>query len=326
MRCFVLKKIYLRKGYNRNNMKYIITLFTLLIFYSATAKDTLQVKSDSVKYKINQLDKKVSSIENNLSNSLVQEYKDLNNIYAVGFGILIALFGLIFPAVLYLTQIKPAQDALKEAKTLLAKIDENFENSFKEHLRKSKEKLIDQAIESFENHDDQNFQTSRLFLQNNKSESFTKSQIIRLLSLIKREDIDDDEKYRFCKILAYQKLEQIEDYFVDLIITDPKNNNSYSALTYLAKNNKTEYFEIITNVLLQPTYTSFDGMFNTFFSLSKSFAYNILNYEKLVEELKDNHIISLCREIELNNTKKYNKQKIKESLMWKKYLEIKEVS
>ena len=70
--------------------------------------------------KINELEKR--SNEKDYAKEIIQEYKDLNNLYSIGFGILIGLFGFAFPTLIYFIQIKPSIDVTKESKALLKKL------------------------------------------------------------------------------------------------------------------------------------------------------------------------------------------------------------
>src|SRR5690606_19935274 len=115
-------------------MKKILLLLLLslsLNSYATTQKDSLSLdKIDSLQIRITELEK---NREFNYTESISSEYKDLNNLYSVGFGILIALFGFVFPLILYLIQIKPSIEAIKETKALARKLDEDFEKSFEKH-------------------------------------------------------------------------------------------------------------------------------------------------------------------------------------------------
>lgn len=302
-------------------MKYIITLFALMIFCTVNSKITVQTKNDSIENKITQLDKKVNSIENNFSRGLIQEYKDLNNLYAIGFGFLITLFGVVFPIYLYFGQFKPAKDALNEAKLLLKKIEEDFEKSFEEHLNKSKYKIIDKAIESFELQEEQNFPDSIENLQKYQSETFTDKQIMRLIALIKRTDISSNNKLFLSARLIFQKSDEIEKHFVDLIRLDPKDKQSEHAISYLAKVNNKSHYDLITNVLISDP-KAFEEKLYTFLYRTKSFAYDFFNHEKLIENLSDEQISKCCRTIENDKVNNFDLVKIRGTLMWKKYLEI----
>lgn len=299
------------------SMKYIITLFALFIFYSATSSEEIKIKNDSIDHKITNLDKKVNLIEENLSHSLIQEYKDLNNLYTIGFGLLIALFGVVIPTLLYFGQFKPSQDALKEAKLLLAKIEENFEKSFEEHLRKSKAKIIDKAIESYEKLEEQFLPTSHINLDTYKGEVFSEIQILRLLSLLRRTDIDNENKIFFATVLTFQTGKEIEKYFVDLISSDPKDPKCIWGAIYFAKNGLAEYYNLIADVVLNGY--SLIGMLSSLFYESKSFALELLQNEKLVENLEHSKINIFCENLEVLQ-KRISIEKIKETLLWKKYV------
>jgi hypothetical protein len=302
-------------------MKFIFTIFTLLIFYSVNAQTAKSHSNDSFEIKINQLENKINSIkENQLSIDLIQEYKDLNNLYSFGFTILLGLFGIVFPILLYIIQIKPAQDALKEAKQLLAKIDENFEKSFEEHLRKSKIKQIDLAIESYERNDDQNLPTSYIHLENYKSEIFSKIQIFRLLALLNRSDIDGENKEFFARLLTFQQSNEIEKYFVDLITGNPKDKKCIWGALYFANNAKKEHLNLVSDIVLHGH--PLVSMLSSLSFHSKGYAIELLQHEKLAKNLKDNDIINFCRGAETVFANILDIDKIKETLIWKKYVEL----
>lgn len=302
-------------------MKFIITIFTVLIFYSVSAQTSRSKANDSFEFRISQLEKNINNIkENQLSIDLIQEYKDLNNLYSFGFTILLGLFGIVFPILLYIIQIKPAQDALKEAKQLLSKIDENFEKSFEEHLRKSKSKLIDQAIESYERLDEQNLPTSYIHLDTYKSEKLSEVQILRFLSLLRRFDVDNESKDFFARLLTFQESIEIENYFVDLISNHPSDGKCIWGAIYFTKNAKVEYLDLIADIVLNGY--SLIGMLSSLSYQSKGFGIKLLENEKLVKNLDTFKIISFCNGVENNLGNKFNMDKIRESLLWKKYLDV----
>lgn len=204
-------------------MKYIITLFALLVFYTVNSKTTVQTKNDSIENKITQLDKKVNSIESNYKDNIIQEYKHLNDIYSIGFTVLLGLFGIIFPYLFYIFQYKPAIKAKKKAELLLKNLEENFEKSFEKHLSLIQNKIIDKAIESYELHEDENLNDSIENFQKYQKETFTEKQIIRIIALLNRADINSDNKIFLSARLTFQKSDEIEKYFVELLRNDPNN-------------------------------------------------------------------------------------------------------
>lgn len=303
-------------------MKYIILIFAIFIFNNTEAENLNKSKQNPSEIKIEQLSKKVEKLEeNSYSKDIIQEYKDLNNIYGIGFGILIGLFGVVFPLLLYVVQIKPSQDVLKEAKQLIKKVDEDFEKSFEEHLKKSKNKLIDQAIEGFANQTEQSLPTNYTLLDSYKSEGFTEIQVIKLLKLLKREDIDESNKSFFASILTFQEDENIENYFVELLKQDSKNEKCIWGAIYFANYEKTQYYDLIAKIVINGY--SLTGMISSLSHSSKKFAVQLLNNELLIKELP---------EIEIKNygdygikyiTEKMNSEIIEDTLFWKKYIQLK---
>lgn len=303
-------------------MKYIILIFAIFIFNNTEAENLNKSKQNPSEIKIEQLSKKVEKLEeNSYSKDIIQEYKDLNNIYGIGFGILIGLFGVVFPLLLYVVQIKPSQDVLKEAKQLIKKVDEDFEKSFEEHLKKSKNKLIDQAIEAFANQTEQSLPTNYTLLDSYKSEGFTEIQVIKLLKLLKREDIDESNKSFFASILTFQEDENIENYFVELLKQDSKNEKCIWGAIYFANYEKTQYYDLIAKIVINGY--SLTGMISSLSHSSKKFAVQLLNNEFLIKELP---------EIEIKNygdygikyiTEKMNSEIIEDTLFWKKYIQLK---
>jgi hypothetical protein len=303
-------------------MKYIILIFAIFIFNNTEAENLNKSKQNPSEIKIEQLSKKVEKLEeNSYSKDIIQEYKDLNNIYGIGFGILIGLFGVVFPLLLYVVQIKPSQDVLKEAKQLIKKVDEDFEKSFEEHLKKRKNKLIDQAIEGFANQTEQSLPTNYTLLDSYKSEGFTEIQVIKLLKLLKREDIDESNKSFFASILTFQEDENIENYFVELLKQDSKNEKCIWGAIYFANYEKTQYYDLIAKIVINGY--SLTGMISSLSHSSKKFAVQLLNNELLIKELP---------EIEIKNygdygikyiTEKMNSEIIEDTLFWKKYIQLK---
>lgn len=303
-------------------MKYIILIFTIFIFNSTKAENINNLKQLPIEIKVEQLNKKIEKLEeNSYSKDLIQEYKDLNNIYSIGFGILIGLFGVVFPLLLYVVQIKPSQDVLKEAKQLIKKVDEDFEKSFEEHLKKSKNKLIDQAIEGFEKQTEQSLPTNYTLLDSYKSEGFTEIQVIKLLKLLKRDDIDKSNKTFFASILTFQEDENIENYFVELIKQDSADDKCIWGAIYFANYEKTQYYDLIAKIVISGY--SLTGMIASLSHSSKKFAVQLLNNELLIKELS---------EIEIKNygdygakylIEKMNSEIIEDTFFWKKYLLLK---
>lgn len=299
-------------------MKYIFTLLTILIFNFSFSDNKIQ-SNQPTENQIKVLENRINKIEkNNFTTDLVQEYKDLNSLYSDGFTVLLALFGLVFPALLYFVQIKPAQDALKEAKLLQIKLETDFEKSFEEHFNKSKIKAVDQAIESFENSNEQQLPTSLVVLDTYKSEKFNDFQILKLLNLSRQED--NNYKPFFANIIAFQKSVYIESYFVDLIKADPKDEICINGAIYFAINNKSEYYDLIASIVINGY--SLLGMISTLSHSSKSFAIQFLHNEFLANNLLNHEIISICEFIKKETHPKIVNESIDDSPLWKKYLEL----
>lgn len=280
-------------------MKFIITIFALLVFSLSSAKTTEQFKSDSLSNRILELEKKTNTIEKEFAHSLIQEYKDLNSIYSVGFTVLIGLFGIVFPTFLYFVQIKPAQDALKEAKLLVSKLDEKFEHSFEKHMAESKNKLINQAIESFESQIEQSLPTAYTLLDTYKIEKFTTSQINKLLKFLQSDEYHNENKTFFATILSMQSSNDIENYFANLLKNIPADDKCIWGAIYFAKNKKTEYFDLIASVVLNGY--SLVGMISSLSYYSKEFALQLLDNEKLIANFSEYDTKAFCEFIERGN-------------------------
>ncbi|OCB73638.1 hypothetical protein B0A79_19980 [Flavobacterium piscis] len=300
-------------------MRYIITLFAFLILNVGFSKETTQKRNNLIENKISILDKKVNSIEMNYSKNISREYKDLNDLYYNGFTILIALFGAIFPLLFYIFQFKPAQDALKQSQNLLLKFEENFENRFDEHMKKRVTKTIDQAIESFENLEEQTLPTHYTNLESLNGETASKLQILRLIGLLKRTDVNKGDKDFFARLLTYQNDDAIEKYFVDLVATEPNDRKFEYCATYFAINSKTEYLDLISEPIIKNNNLS--DIFSKIFKHSPTYACELLNNKNLVNNSKKENIISFFDYLKDNERNKF--EKIKNTSMSQKYSELK---
>lgn len=299
-------------------MKYLIIIFCILCFNYSYSENELQPKVIDSSAKVKNLENRINKLEKERqSYDIVKEYKDLNNIYNNGFTILIGLFGIVFPALLYFVQIKPAQDALKEAELLLKKIDDDFEKSFEEHINKSKNKSIDLAIASFENSNEQSLPTSHLVLDTYKSEKFSEIQILKLVNLLKKEDRDNHNKEFFATILTFQKSKDIENYFVNLIKNTPKDKICIWGAIYFANNNKTEYFNLIASIVINGY--NLGGMISSLSYSSKSFAIQFLHNEDLANNMALSDILTFCVYMEKDEHPRISKESIVETPIWKKF-------
>ena len=166
-------------------------LFILIFIIFSTScfpiEKTSRTENTSLENKIDKLEKRLNEKDN--AKEIVQEYKDLNNLYSIGFGILIGLFGFAFPTLLYFIQIKPSIDVAKESKALLKKIDEDFEKSFEKHLQKNKDFTIEQAIYKIELSNGNSLPTNFTILDTYKDEPFTDVQITKLIRLLNKSDL-----------------------------------------------------------------------------------------------------------------------------------------
>lgn len=302
-------------------MKYIYTLITLLTFICCSSNEQVKPQITTPNQNIHKLEQRITKLENeDLSKNLIQEYKDLNSLYNNGFAVLLTLFGLIFPALIYFIQIVPAQNILKEAKLLQHKLESDFEKSFDEHFKKRKDKIIDEAIETYERLDEQFLPTSYTNLDTYKSEKFSIIQIIRLIALLKRNDISEGDKYHFARILTFQKSNEIENYFVELLSIDPKNGLCIWGALYFASNKKTEYYNLIADVVINGY--SLIAMYSSLSYHSRSFAIDFFNNEKLVENLQGNFIRNFCDHANSEKFDKVDLMNIKKTAIWNKYIEL----
>lgn len=303
-------------------MKYLIIIFTILVFNFSKAEIKEPSKKPSVEIKIDSLKNRIDKLEEiSYSKDIIQEYKDLNNIYSIGFGILIGLFGIVFPMLLYFVQIKPSQEVLKESKQLIKKVEEDFEKSFEEHLKKSKNKLMNQAIESFEKQSEQVLPTSYTILDTYKSEGFTESQVIKIIKLLKREDIDKSDKTFFASILNFQEDENIENYFAELIKNNPADEKCIWGAIYFANYEKTQYYDLIANIVISGY--SLVGMIASLSSTSKKFALQLLNNDLLVKNFSDVEIKNYGDYGAKYLIEKMNTEVVEATLLYKKYLSLK---
>jgi hypothetical protein len=303
-------------------MKHILLFIILSLSfnsYSTVQNDSLSlIKIDSLEKRIILLEKTIESNSiNNHSKFIISEYKDLNNLYSIGFGILIALFGLVFPVILYLMQIKPAIETTKETKALVKKLDEDFEKSFEEHLRKSKNKLIDQAIENFENWNEHNLSINYNLLETYKSEGFSEIQVIKMLKLVKNKDFGEINKEFLASVLTYQEDSNIEDYFVELIKSNPNDKKCILGAVYFCNYNKTQYYNLISDVVINGY--SIVGMVARLSSIHTNFTIGLLNNENLASNHQYNEIKTFCDYLKKNDIQTLTKTDAENTLIWKRY-------
>lgn len=284
--------------------------------YALTQNDSLSLaKIDSLETRIQILE---TSNKFNHSESIIKEYKDLNNLYSVGFGILIGLFGLVFPLILYLVQVKPTLETIKETKALVKKLDEDFEKSFEKHLTKSKSKLVDQAIKSFESFKEHNLPTNFTLLDTYKSEGFNEIQVIRLINLLKNRNIEENDKEFISSLMIFQRDENTENYFVELLENNPKDEKCIWGAIYFANYNKTEYYDLIAGVIINGY--SIIGMFSSLASSNKNFAIGLFDNEKLANKHEFKEIKNFCDFLSNNNSDTLKKVDVENTLIWKTYL------
>lgn len=303
-------------------MKNFVLIIILLSFNTSTLPAESQVKNENkIEVKLDSLDRRIKLLEKESnSDKIVEHYKDLNNLYSYGFGVLIALFGIVFPMIIYLVQIKPSMDSIKETKALLKKIDDDFEKSFEEHLKKSKNRLIDQAIESFLKQDDQILPTNYTLLDTYKSEGFTESQVIKLIKILRKPDSDKTDDTFIARLLNFQEDINAEDYFESLIKTNPSDEKCIWGALYFATYNKTKHMDLVADIVLNGY--SLIGMISSLASSSKEFMIAFLNNAHLVENLERKEISNWGKSGSKFAIEKTSKAKIESTLLWKKYCEL----
>ncbi|RKS02849.1 hypothetical protein [Flavobacterium sp. 102] len=304
----------------KNHLYYFLVL-SLLVFSSIHSQKKIDEKSNELIIKVDSLERKIHQLESkNELSGIVEEYKDLNNLYSYGFGILLALFGIVFPLIIYMVQIRPSLDTIKETKSLIKKIDDDFEKSFEEHLRKNKNKLIDQAIESFLSQTTQSLPTSYTLLDTYKSEGFTEIQVIKLLKVLSKADDNNTEDF-IAGLLTFQEDSNIEDYFVNLIKSEPSNHQCIYGAMYFANYNKVEYMDLIANVVISGY--SLVGMIASLCHSSKNFALQFINSEVLINDVTmEEEIINWGKYGAKFMIERIDKGKVESTLLWKKYLEL----
>src|SRR5690606_1143747 len=234
------------------------------------------------------------------------------------FAILIALFGLVFPLLLYLIQIKPSIETINETKTLAKKLDEDFEKSFEKHLRKSKNKIVEQAIKNFDNFSEHNLPTNYKLLDTYKNEGFDEVQVVRLIKLLKNKKIEESDKEFITSILPYQKDDFTESYFVDLIESSPNDKKCIWGAIYFANYNKTEYYDLIADIIINGY--SIVGMFASLSSSNKNFAIGLLDNKKLTNNHQFNEIKNFGEYLSKNDIQTLRKADAEHRLMLKRYL------
>ncbi|MFY0481681.1 hypothetical protein ACI6PS_03675 [Flavobacterium sp. PLA-1-15] len=301
-------------------MKTKFTFILLLFSLFGMANDSKNEELNQLKDKISILQKKVDKLETiDNANDIVEEYRALNDIYSYGFGILLALFGIVFPLIIYLVQIRPSLDTIKETKSIIKKIDDNFEESFAEHLKKSKNKLIDQAIENYLDSASTNISSSYAILDMYKSEGFTELQVVRLLKILRNKDNDKNRLIFIASILTFQEDSNIEEYFVTLIRNDPSNHLCIWGAIYFANYNKSKHIHLISLIVLNGY--SLVGMLASLSSSSKDFALELLNCETLVNNVEKKVIFDWCNSGYKHFSERIGIDKVETTLLWKRYIE-----
>lgn len=309
-------------------MKKNLLIIFLISFNIFSLSLESQVKNDNkLEARLDSLDKKIEQIEKSYSDKVIEEYKDLNslykdlnNLYYNGFSILATLFGIIFPLATYYLQIKPSMDSIKETKALMKKIDEDFEKSFEDHLRKSKNRLIDQAIESFIRHDDQILPTNYTLLDIYKSEGFSESQVTKLIKALKNQDSNNLNDSFIAKLLIFQEDINIEDYFENLIKANPRDEKCIWGALYFATYDKKEHMDLVAEVVLNGY--NLISMISSLANVSKEFMLAFLNNSLLAEKL-DTKVISDWGNSGVKYAiEKSSRAKIESTLLWKKYCEL----
>jgi hypothetical protein len=255
-----------------------------LKFKTTSATDSIDnLEIVNMQYQIDSL-QHIIQTSNLTSNSMiiVEEYRNLISLFGIGFGLLIGLFGLVFPLLLYFIQVKPSIDSVQEAKSLIKRLDDDFENSFKEHLRKAKTRLVDEALEHYRQHNTPMLSNSYHTIDAYKNERFTELQVVKMIKLLKS-DLDEDSRDFFAKMLIYQEDENAENYFVNMVENSPTDGKCIWAAIYFATFNKKEYLNLIANIVINGY--PLGGMMSSLAATNKDFALHLLNSELLLNKL-----------------------------------------
>ncbi|MBE9467845.1 MAG: hypothetical protein IMY72_05920 [Bacteroidetes bacterium] len=270
-----------------------------------------------IENQIDSLKNEIESIKTNSYNKeIINEYKHLNSLFEWGFGILLGLFGLVFPLIIYIIQIKPSLETIKETKKLIKKLDDDFEKSFENHLKRNRDHLIDKAIDNLLKKNTPLISNSLSLLESYENGGFTELQVVKLLKLIKT-NIDDNTKHFIAKILTFQEDINIEDYFREIIIKNPKEEICTWGAIYFATYNKTQYIDLIAQIVINGY--SITSMVSSLCSISKDFAIIFLNNALLVDQLDENELINYVNYGFKDFIEKTSKQDAESTLLWKKY-------
>lgn len=295
----------------------IISILTIFWIFNSNAQNIDSTLISQCENRLDSLEIVVSNLQvKNTDNEIVGEYQNLISLFGIGFGVLIGLFGLIFPLILYVVQIRPTHEAVKETKNLLKRIDEDFETSFKEHLKKSRIKLVDEAIDNYLRKNIPMLSSSYSTIDTYKNEGFTELQVVRIIKILKS-DYDSDDKNFFARMLIFQEDEITEDYFKELIMKDAKDVKCIWGALYFATYNKREHIDLIAKVVVNGY--SLTGMISSLCSISKDFAILLLNNDYLLQEL-DKKERENYRDYGFKYfVEKTNIEIAESTLFWKKY-------
>lgn len=282
--------------------------------------DSLNVKNqiEVLQSKIDSLSQKINTLETNqnLSNDIISEYQNINSLFETGFGILIGLFGVVFPLMLYFIQVKPSLEKIKEADNLIKKIDEDFDKSFKKHFNNTRNQLINEALDNFLNNNTAYIPISYHTLNSYKSLGFDELQVVKIIKLLKIKIYDDYDEF-FCRLLILQEDKNIEDFFVQLINESPKDERCVWGALYFATFNKTEYIDLIAEIVVNGY--SLTGMISSLRSSNIDFTIHLLNNQRLNNELNENEIKNYADYGIQYLIDKIGEDKVKNTVFWSKF-------
>lgn len=304
-----------QKGQNINNSNLIQKIDSLenrvIELENLAAENSVQIKAKIDSLQLNSAEDSKKEYQE----QIISEYESVVSLFTTGFTILLGLFGLVFPLLLYLIQVKPSLETIKEAKNLLTKIDDDFEKSFESHLKKNRVKLVDEAISNYENEKTPFLSSSYSTINTYKNEGFTQLQVIRLIKLIKRKS-DDDNRDFFARMLTFQEDTNTEDFFTELIKSNPKDKICIWGALYFATYDKTDKIDLIADVVINGY--SLAGMISSLYSSSKKFCPLLLNNEKLVNELDGTELNNYLEYGIENFIEKFDESTAKSTLIWSK--------
>ena len=304
-------------------MKHII-LFLLFFSFTETNYAQSLVKSESENQKqINILNGKIDSLSNQLSQSqnpnleeqIIKEYNNIFSLFSIGFTVLLGLFGLVFPIMIYFIQIKPTQESIRETKSLLNKLENNFEQSFREHFKKNRVKMVDEAISNYESQNTAFISSSYSTIDSYKNEGFTELQIVRIIKILKSQSEDKDKDF-LARMLLFQEDINSEYYFQDLIRNNPKDNKCIWGALYFATYDKSENIDLIADIVINGY--SLVGMLSSLFDTSKKFCIELLNNEHLVNNLNESKINQFLELGTKYFIEKFDQETIESTLIWKR--------